>query len=58
MDGIKLERSFGVTILLLSAALFLISLFCTMSPIPGFFTYDYHHYLLILGPLTFTVQAL
>ena len=47
-----------VMILFLGAALFLISSFQTTSLIPEFLSYSYHHYLFILGPLTFTVHAL
>ena len=47
-----------VTILFLGSALFLISSFCAMSPFPGSLSYAYHHYLLILGPLTFTICTL
>ena len=47
-----------VTILFLGSALFLISSFCATSPFPGSLCYAYHHYLLILGPLTFTVCTL
>ena len=47
-----------VIIFFLGAALFLISSFHATSPIPGFLSYSYHHYLFILGPLTFTVHAL
>ena len=56
--GSQLYKGGNVTILFLSAALFLISSFCATSPIPGFLSYDYHHYLLILGPLTFTICTL
>ena len=47
-----------VTILFLGSALFLISSFRATSPFPGSLSYAYHHYLLIMGPLTFTVHAL
>ena len=47
-----------VTILFLGSALFLISSFHATSPFLGSLCYAYHHYLLILGPLTFTVHAL
>ena len=47
-----------VIILFLDSALFLISSFHATSPFPGSLSYAYHHYLLILGPLTFTVCAL
>ena len=48
----------AVMILFLSSALFFISSFHATSPFPGSLCYAYHHYLLILGPLTFTVHAL
>ena len=48
----------GVTILFLGSTLFLISSFCTTSPFLGSLSYAYHHYLLILGPLTFAVHTL
>ena len=48
----------GVTILFLGSALFLISSFHATSPFPGSLCYAYHHYLLILGPLTFTICTL
>ena len=48
----------SVMILFLGSALFLISSFRAMSPFLGSLCYAYHHYLLILGPLTFTVHAL
>ena len=54
-DGIKMDH---VTILFLGSALFLISSFCATSPFPGSLSYAYHHYLLILGPLTFTIYTL
>ena len=47
-----------VMILFLGAALSLISSFHANSLILGFLSYSYHHYLLILGPLTFTVHTL
>ena len=47
-----------VMILFLGSALFLISSFRATSPFPGSLSYAYHHYLLIMGPLTFTVHAL
>ena len=47
-----------VTILFLDSTLFLISSFRATSPFPGSLSYAYHHYLLILGPLTFTVRTL
>ena len=53
-----LNKAQFVTILFLGSALFLISSFCAMSPFLGSLCYAYHHYLLILGPLTFTVCAL
>ena len=52
------EQPKPVTILFLDSTLFLISSFCATSPFPGSLCYTYHHYLLILGPLTFTVRAL
>ena len=55
---IKGEESGCVTILFLGSTLFLISSFRATSPFPGSLCYAYHHYLLILGPLTFTVCAL
>ena len=48
----------GVTILFLDSALSLIFSFCAMSPFLRSLCYAYHHYLLILEPLTFTVCAL
>ena len=48
----------NVTILFLGSALFLISSFCATSPFLGSLSYAYHHYLLILGPLTFTIHTL
>ena len=45
-------------ILFLGSALFLISSFLAMSPFLGSLSYAYHHYLLILGSLTFTVHTL
>ena len=47
-----------VTILFLGNTLFLISSFHATSPFLGSLCYAYHHYLLILGPLTFTVRTL
>ena len=47
-----------VMILFLGSTLFLISSFRAMSPFLGSLCYAYHHYFLILGPLTFTVCAL
>ena len=47
-----------VTILFLDSTLFLISSFRATSPFLGSLSYTYHHYLLILGPLTFTVCTL
>ena len=55
-EGVE-ERE-DVTILFLGSTLFLISSFCTTSPFPGSLCYAYYHYLLILGPLTFTMCAL
>ena len=55
---IKGGESGCVMILFLGSTLFLISSFHAMSPFPGSFCYAYHHYLLILGPLTFTICAL
>ena len=48
----------SITILFLGCALFLISSFCATSSFPGSLSYAYHHYLLILGPLTFSIHAL
>ena len=48
----------GVMILFLGSALSLISFFHATSPFPGSLSYAYHHYLVILGSLTFTVHAL
>ena len=56
--GSQLYNRGNVTILFLSSALFLISSFHAMSPFPGSLCYAYHHYLLILGPLTFTICTL
>ena len=56
--GSQLYKGGNVMIFFLGAALFLISSFHATSPIPGFLTYGYHHDLLILGPLSFTVHAL
>ena len=47
-----------VTILFLDSALFLISSFHAMSPFLESLSYAYHHYLLILEPLTFTMCGL
>ena len=47
-----------VMILFLGCTLFLISSFRATSPFPGSLSYTYHHYLLILGPLTFTIRTL
>ena len=47
----------SVMILFLGSALCLISSFHATSPFPGSLSYTYHHYLLILGPLTFTVNT-
>ena len=57
-SGSQLYDGGNVTILFLGSALFLISSFCATSPFPGSLSYAYHHYLLILGPPTFTVHAL
>ena len=51
-------ESMVFTILFLGSTLFLISSFHATSPFPGSLSYAYHHYLLILGPLTFTVHTL
>ena len=56
--GSQLYNGCNVTILFLGSALFLISSFCATSPFPGSLSYTYHHYLLFLGPLTFTIHAL
>ena len=56
--GSQLYDGGNVMILFLGSALFLISSFHATSPFPGSLCYAYHHYLLILGPLTFTVRAL
>ena len=48
----------SVMILFLGSAFFLISSFRATSPFLGSLSYAYHHYLLILGPLTFTIHAL
>ena len=56
--GSQLYDRSNVTILFLGSALFLISSFRATSPFLGSLCYAYHHYLLILGPLTFTVCAL
>ena len=47
-----------IMILFLRASHFLISSLCTTSHVLGFFTYDYSHYLLILGLLIFNVCTL
>ena len=47
-----------VTILFLDSTLFLISSFHATSPFLGSLSYAYYHYLLILGPLTFTIYIL
>ena len=52
------NHTVAVTILFLGSTLFLISSFHTTSPFLGSLSYAYHYYLLILGPLTFTVRAL
>ena len=57
-SGSQLYDGGNVTILFLGSALFLISSFHATSPFPGSLSYAYHHYLLILGPLTFTIHAL
>ena len=44
-----------VMVLFLGSALFLVTFFHATSPFPGSLSYAYHHYLLILGPLTFTI---
>ena len=56
--GSQLYNGGNVTILFLGSALFLISSFHATSPFLGSLCYAYHHYLIILGPLTFTVCAL
>ena len=56
--GSQLYNRGNVTILFLGSALFLITSFRAMSPFPGSLSYAYHHYLLVLEPLTFTVHAL
>ena len=56
--GSQLYEGSNVTILFLGATLFLISSFHATSPIPGFLIYEYYHYILILGPLTFTIHTL
>ena len=48
----------GATILFLGSTLFLISSFHAMSPFLGSLSFAYHHYLLIMGPLTFTIRTL
>ena len=45
-------------ILFLGSALFLVSSFRATSPFLESLSYTYHYYLLILGPLTFTIHAL
>ena len=49
---------YGVTVLFLGSALFLVSSFHAISPFLGSLSYTYHHYLLVLGSLTLTVHAL
>ena len=56
--GSQLYDRGNVTILFLGSALFLITSFHATSPFLGSLSYAYHHYLLILGSLTFTVHAL
>ena len=56
--GSQLYDRGNVMILFLGSALFLVSSFHATSPFPGSLSYTYHHYLLILGPLTFTIHAL
>ena len=56
--GSQLYDGGNVTILFLGSALFLLSSFHATSPFLGSLSYAYHHYLLILRPLTFTVHAL
>ena len=56
--GSQLYDRGNVMILFLGSALFLISSFHATSPFLGSLSYAYHHYLLILGPLTFTICAL
>ena len=56
--GSQLYDGGNVMILFLGSALFLISSFRATSPFPGSLYYTYHHYLLILGPLTFTIHTL
>ena len=56
--GSQLYNGGNIMILFLGSTLFLISSFYAMSPFPGSLCYAYHHYLLILGPLTLTVHAL
>ena len=62
MDPVKIDGiaqwPISVMIFFLSSALFLISFFRATSPFPGSLSYAYHHYLLILGPLTFTMHTL
>ena len=52
------EWKAAVMILFLGSALFLISSFRAISPFPRSLCYAYHHYFLILGPLTFTICTL
>ena len=56
--GSQLYNGGNVMILFLGSTLFLISSFCAMSPFLESLYYAYHHYLLILGPLTFTICTL
>ena len=56
--GSQLYNGGNITVLFLGSALFLISSFRATSPFLGSLSYAYHHYLLILGPLTFTIRAL
>ena len=56
--GSQLYDGGNVIILFLGSTLFLISSFRATSPFLGSLSYAYHHYLLILGPLTFTIHTL
>ena len=56
--GSQLYNGGNVMILFLGCALFLILSFHATSPFPGSLSYAYHHYLLILRPLTFTIHTL
>ena len=58
MSLLLLANVDDVMILFLGSTLFFISSFRATSPFPGSLCYAYHHYLLILGPLTFTVRTL